>query len=371
MKRKVISFLFVMAMGISLLVGCGDSKDNNTESGSNQNDNSVENNEDDAGEHLKTYEFSSVMGEKIGVLTYNGDTIKFDEEVFDNIAHFDMCIKNEDGSYTTGVTFQTINCIDAETYYQEVKSDTELNEKVVNSQFSDVKEAVINGVNVKYFNRIYSMESGSENKDFYCFVDFPTIDNTEYAVVLSMHYGREDEVLLSGLENLLVDIEIQGVKPGATVEDTSIKNDEFYDPWYDETCLITPSGKKVNIYFVGEGSLSWEAEPDIPSSVYIYDKNQDMCFFSVGDAASAEEDANNILQWNDYLEIGTQEEIQLAGRTIHIYHFVDKETGDVFLSEGVIELASDVVFTFSYNHMNYDESGLEEVLEELRFVVEQ
>lgn len=39
---------------------------------------------------------------------------------------------------------------------------------------------------------------------------------------------------------------------------------------------------------------------------------------------------------------------------------MDKETGDVFISKGVIELASDVVFTFDYNHMKYDESSLEE-----------
>ena len=95
-----------------------------------------------------------------------------------------------------------------------------------------------------------------------------------------------------------------------------------------------------------------------------------MCYFSVDDAATPEEYANNILEWNDYLELGSQEEIQLAGRTIHKYHFVDKDTGDVFISEGVIQLVSDVVFTFAYNHMKYSESGLEEVLEALRFVVE-
>ena len=102
----------------------------------------------------------------------------------------------------------------------------------------------------------------------------------------------------------------------------------------------------------------------------IYDKNDDVGYFSVDDAVSAEEYANNILQWNDYLEIGSHEEIQLAGRTIHMYHFADKETGDAFISEGVIQLASDVVFTFTYKHMKYDESGLEEVLEALRFIVE-
>ena len=367
MKRKILSLLLVMAMGVSLLAGCGGSKDNNTENISN---NTTDNTEENTDEHLKTYEFSNVMGEKLGVLTYDGDTIEFEEQVLDNIAKFDMCIKNENGSYTTGVTFQTIECADVAEYYQELKSDTESNEKVTSSQFSEIKETDVNGITVQYFNRIYTMESGSENKDFYCFVDFPATDNREYAVILSMNYGREDEVLLSGIENLLVDIEIQGMKPGITAEDTSVKNDEFNDPWYNEICLTTSDGKNVNIYFVGEGDLSWDAEADVPSSVYIYDKNQDVCFFSVSDAATPEEYANNMIEWNDHLalEIGSHEEIQLAGCTIHKYQFIDKETGEEFFSEGVIQLASDVVFTFNYKHMQYDD--LEEVLEELRFVVE-
>lgn len=366
MKRKILSLLLVMAMGVSLLVGCGDSKDNNTEKTSNDTTDKTDENTD---EHMNTYEFSDVMGEKIGVLTYNGDAIEFEKEVFDNIAYFDMCIKNENGSYTTSVKVETIVCADAETYYQERKNVTGLNEKVTGSQYSEIKETNVNGIIVQYFNHIYTM-NGKEMKDFFCFVDFPVIDNKEYAVVLTMHYGREDEVLLSGIENLLVDIEIQGVKPGITAEDTSVKNDEFNDPWYNETCLTTSDGKTVNIYFVGEGGLTWDAEPDVPSSVYIYDKNQDVCFFSVSDAATPEEYANNMIAWNDHLalEISSHEEIQLAGRTIHKYQFVDKETGEEFLSEGVIQLASDVVFKFTYKHMKYDD--LEEVLEELRFVVE-
>ena len=338
--------------------------ENDTES--NQNDN----NEAVVEGNLNTYELSNFKGEKIGVLTYNGDTIEFDKEVYDSKAYFDVCIKNENGgSYTTHVAVETIECADAEIYYQERKNVTELNEKVTGSQFSEIKETDVNGITVQYFNRIYTM-NGNENKDFYCFVDFPVIGNKEYAVVLSMPYGREEKVLLSGVKNLLVDIEIQGVKPGATVEDTSAKNDEFDENNYYPEYLTTPDGKIVAVYMDINADITWEVDSDVPSSIYIYDKNGEVGYFAVGDAVSAEEYANNILQWNDYLEIGTQEEIQLAGRTIHMYHFVDRETGDVFISEGVIQLASDVVFTFTYNHIKYDESGLEEVLEALRFIVE-
>ena len=339
------------------------------------NENDTESNQNDSNEavvegNLNTYELSNFKGEKIGVLTYNGDTIEFDEEVYDSKAYFDVCIKNEEGGkYNTHVAVETVECADAETYYQERKNVTELNEKVTGSQFSEIKETDVNGITVQYFNRIYTM-NGNENKDFYCFVDFPVIGNKEYAVVLEMPYGREEEFLLSGVKNLLVDIEIQGVKPGATAEDTSVKNDEFDEINYYPEYLTTPDGKTVAVYMDINADITGVVDSEVPSSIYIYDKNDDVGYFSVDDAVSAEEYANNILQWNDYLEIGSHEEIQLAGRTIHMYHFADKETGDAFISEGVIQLASDVVFTFTYNHMKYDESGLEEVLEALRFIVE-
>ena len=90
---------------------------------------------------FRSYELSNFKGEKIGVLTYNGDTIEFDKEVYDSKAYFDVCIKNEaGGSYTTGVAVETIECADAETYYQEMKSRTESNEKLTDSQFSEIKE---------------------------------------------------------------------------------------------------------------------------------------------------------------------------------------------------------------------------------------
>lgn len=154
------------------------------------------------------------------------------------------------------------NC-DAEIYYQDRLEDL--------SEFdvSELKETVINDIPVKYFTYVEKTD-GDRNKFLNCMIDFPDSGYASRVVIFDMFLTREENVMLEGLENLLVDIEIQ-----------------------------------------------------------------------------------------------------LAGRTIHKYHFVDKETGDVFISKGVIELASDVVFTFDYNHMKYDESSLEEVFEALRFVVEE
>ena len=339
------------------------------------NENDTENNQNDNNGvvvegNLQTLEFPACVEGQTGVITYNGDFVEVTDSDKINGADFDIEVIDGKTTYITGVTLSVNTC----GIEEEIQDEKEWMEaKAKSFQFSEIKETTINKIPVQYYSCTYTTErEGRENehKSFKCVIEFPTIkEYYDYTIMLSLYSEKEETLILSALENLLVDVELLGVKP-LGVGEAVVGNDEFYDPWYDETCLTTPDGKNVNIYFVGEGGLSWEAEPEVPSSVYIYDKNQDMCYFSVSDAATPEEYANNMIQWNDYLEIGTQEEIQLAGRTIHKYHFVDKETGDVFISAGVIQLASDVVFTFTDKHMKYSESGLEEVLEALRFVVE-
>lgn len=279
--KKILSLLLVATMTMLLFAGCGGSKDNGD--GLAVTDEQV-----NTKTKLETYEFSSVMGEKLGVLTYNGDAVKFTKEVFDNIANFDVTIKNENGSYTTNVIFEAIFCADAETYYQELKNDTESNKNVASSQFSQLQETVINGIPVQYFDYVYSMVGGNENKDFYCFVDFPVIDNDECAVLFKMHYGREAEVLLTGLEDLLVDIEIKGVKPGVDKEDTSVeKEDETWFSYTAPTALgdsissmiyqidgvlyrfPTPLSEFVNNGWTCSGDLSEEIAPNEITSVFL------------------------------------------------------------------------------------------------------
>ena len=330
--------------------------------------NQKDNNDTEIEANLQTYEFSAeyyLDDNETGILTYNGDFVEFTEGD-DHFSSFDLTIK-DGGSYTFGVTLHCQSNSNAEIYYQDRLGN--LGEYDV----SELKETVINDIPVKYFTYVKKTD-GDRNKFLNCMIDFPDSDYKSRVVILDMFLMLEEDVMLEGLENLLVDIEIQGAKPGSIAENTSVKNDEVDEDNYWSEYLKTSDGKNVTIYIdknaVNDG-ITWTVDSQEPSSIYIYDKNQDVCYFSVNDASTAEEYANNVIQWNDYLEIGTQEEIQLAGRTLYKYHFVDKETGEVFISEGVIELASDVVFTFTYNHMKYEESGLEEVLEALKFVVEE
>lgn len=375
MKRKIVSLLLVMAMGTSLLVGCGGNNDGGTNDDADANvneevgkdDATSDDSSDNTEADLQTQDIL-FFGEKIGTLTYNGNNNELNS-ADEYRSDFDMHIADGKGSYTVGAYVEAITFADAEAYYQNTKEQTETNENVASSQFSDLKEAVLNEIPVKYFTRIYTMAAGNENKDFYCVVDFPAVDNKEYILVVSMHFGREEELLLSGLENLLVDVEIQGVKPGAEEEDTTVKNDEFNDSWYNEAHLLTSGGKAVNLYFVGDGSLTCEMDG---VWLYIYDANDEIYAFSVSDAASAEEYIDSFLESNSHLEleIETQEELQLCDRTIHSFHIKEKDADEVWLSTGVIELASDVVFVFEYDHVNFGEAGFEEVLRQLRFKVE-
>ena len=184
-----------MAMGTSLLVGCGGNNDGGTSDDADANVN------EDAGKDDATSDDSSdnteadlqtqdilFFGEKIGTLTYNGNNNELNS-ADEYRSDFDMHIADGKGSYTVGAYVEAVTFADAEAYYQDTKEQTETNENVASSQFSDLKEAVLNEIPVKYFTRIYTMAAGNENKDFYCVVDFPAVDNKEYILVVSMHFG--------------------------------------------------------------------------------------------------------------------------------------------------------------------------------------
>lgn len=337
------------------------------------NENDTESNQNDSNEavvegNLQTLEFPACVEGQTGMITYNGDFVEVTDSDKINGADFDVKVKDGKTTYTIGVTLSVYSDMEIA---EEIQGDKEwMEEKAKAFQFSEIKETTINKIPVQYYSCTYTTKTENEYKSLKYFIEFPTIkEYYNYTIMLSPYGSNEETLFLSALENLLVDVELLGVKPIGVGEEV-IENDEFDEINYYPEYLTTPDGKTVAVYMDINADITGVVDSEVPSSIYIYDKNDDVGYFSVDDAVSAEEYANNILQWNDYLEIGSHEEIQLAGRTIHMYHFADKETGDAFISEGVIQLASDVVFTFTYKHMKYDESGLEEVLEALRFIVE-
>ena len=293
------------------------------------NENDTESNQNDSNEavvegNLQILEFPACVEGQTGVITYNGDFVEVTDSNKINGADFDVKVKDGKKTYTIGVTLSVYSDMEIA---EEIQGDKEwMEEKAKVFQFSEIKETTINKIPVQYYSCTYTTKTENEYKSFKCFIEFPTIkEYYNYTIMLSPYGTNEETLFLSALENLLVDVEVLGVKPIGVGEEV-IENDKVDEFYYSPECLKTPDGKNVTVYMDTNAGITWEVDSEVPSSIYIYDKNGDVGYFSVGDAVSAEEYANNILQWNDYLEIGTQEEVQLAGRTIHKYHFVDKET---------------------------------------------
>ena len=187
--------------------------ENDTES--NQNDNK----EVAIEENLQTHEFPAEIyldDNETGILTYNGDFVKFTEGD-DRFSSFDLTIKSG-GSYTFGVTLHCQSNSDAETYYQDRLGN--LSEYDV----SELKETVINDIPVKYFTYVQKTDSDS-NKFLNCMIDFPDDGYKSRVVILDMFLMLEEDVMLAGLENFLVDIEIEGVKSGVETEDAAGENE--------------------------------------------------------------------------------------------------------------------------------------------------
>lgn len=372
MKRKLLSLLLVIAMGISLFVGCGGNNDTSGNGGTNTSQD--ENKEVDSSNSektevgMQTCEFSACVEGQTGILTYNGDLVEVSNSDKINGADFDVKVTDGNRTYTIGVTLSVNIDMGVE---EEIQNDKEWMEtKAKTFQVSEIKETTINEIPVQYYSCIYSMNGENENKYFNCFIEFPTIEEYyNYTIMLRIDSNKEETLILSALENLLVDVELLGVKP-LGVGEMVIENDKFDDLYYYEEYMSTSSGKNVKIYFDKEVDLTWEVDSDDNSWVYVHDANDDTYGFSVHDATSAEEYINSYLQQNDHIEIEKQEEISLSGRTIHAFHFKEKETGREYGSLGVIELASDVVFTFYYEHVHFGEQGFEEVLGAIRFIVE-
>lgn len=194
---------------IKFVVGDG----NNTES--NQNDNK----EDDVEGNLQTLEFPAAIyldGNETGILTYNGDFVKFTDgdEYF---SYFDLTIK-DGGSYTFNVTLGCQSNSNAETYYLDRQ------EQLDEYDVSDLKETIINDIPVKYFTYVNKTD-GDRNKFLECMIDFPGSGHESRVVILDMFLVLEEEVMLAGLENFLVDVEIEGVKPGVATEAPTVGNE--------------------------------------------------------------------------------------------------------------------------------------------------
>ena len=205
MKRKVLSLLLVVAMAVSLFSSCGE-KNGNTNN--NQEDS---NNSGKTELGLQTCEFPACVEGQTGTITYNGDFVEVSNSDKINGADFDVKVKDENKTYTIGVTLS----VESNGADEEIKSNKDWMEtKAKSFQISEIKETTINKIPVQYYSCVYSTDGERENKFFECFVKFPTIEEYyNYTVMFRIDGVKEEKLILSALENLLVYIELIGAKP--------------------------------------------------------------------------------------------------------------------------------------------------------------
>lgn len=363
MKRKVLSLFLVVVMAVSLFSACG-GKNGNTNN--NQED---ANNSEKTEVGLQTCEFPACVEGQKGTITYNGDFVEVSNSDKINGADFDVKVKDENKTYTIGVTLS----VESNGADEEIKNNKDWMEtKAKSFKISEIKETTINKIPVQYYSCVYSTDGEHENKFFNCFIKFPTIEEYyNYTVLLRIDGNKEDALILSALENLLVDIELIGAKPvGAENEIAEIKNDTFDASIYrGQEIFALSNGKTVNVYYNPDIVTSCQNDSDI--WLYINDNNDNPYAFSFSEAATAEDYINGFIQSNDHLEfvIAEHKETKIAGRTVHTFLLNGKDN----LSEeyGAIELASGVLLTFKDAHVKRGgETGFENVIEALKFVVE-
>ena len=368
MKRKVLSLLLVVAMAVSLFSACGG---NNGDTNNNQDENKVvdSNNSGKTELGLQTCEFPACVEGQKGTITYNGDFVEVSNSDKINGADFDVKVKDGNKTYTIGVTLS----VESNGADEEIKDNKDWMEtKAKSFQISEIKETTINKIPVQYYSCVYSTNGEHENKFLNCFIKFPTIEEYyNYTVLLRIDDNKEDALILSALENLLVDIELIGVKPvSAENEIAEIKNDTFDASIYrGQEIFALSNGKTVNVYYNPDIVTSCQNDSD--TWLYINDNNDNPYAFSFSEAATAEDYINGFIQSNDHLEfvIAEHKETKIAGRTVHTFLLNGKDN----LSEeyGAIELASGVLLTFKDAHVKRGgETGFENVIEALKFVVE-
>ena len=188
MKRKVLSLFLVVVMAVSLFSACG-GKNGNTNN--NQED---ANNSEKTEVGLQTCEFPACVEGQKGTITYNGDFVEVSNSDKINGADFDVKVKDENKTYTIGVTLS----VESNGADEEIKSNKDWMEtKAKSFQISEIKETTINKIPVQYYSCVYSTNGEHENKFFNCFIKFPTIEEYyNYTVLLRIDDNKEDALIL-------------------------------------------------------------------------------------------------------------------------------------------------------------------------------
>ena len=315
---------------------------------------------------MKIDNTGNVTHEETGILTYDASKVEFvNADEFG--VEFDVSIKEGKTKYITPVKLSIVSYADTEEFYQEWKSTTL--EFDPNAEVSEMKETVINEIPVGYFTRVYHSKDGEhENRDLYCFIDFPTIDNREKGLEIWTYYNLEEELHLNSLKDLLIDIEIQGVKPGAAGEKSAaIEKIEIDRNIYSaEEQVETSERKTVKIYY--DPNVISRVDTMTEGMFLPYDMNNDRCLFIVGDGVVENIGEGVKEAYGDAAEYTEVAEALLGEYTVYSFQMIHED--GYTITYAYIDLGSEVLLQIDEMHNDFDESALEEVVNAMRFEVE-
>ena len=400
MERKFLSLLVIMTMTTSLLVGCGENGNTDMDDNANTNveqnasdknkdvdvnqdteeNDSIKNSGNTAKETNKLGMFTGEATGKDGVWeTSNGKSvvITFDEEkvrLSSECSHYHAWFEYIDDPMTT-LDFILVDA--SEQTIQEIY-DNALEGKGSAWTKSELYELNVNGMTFQcwdmyLFDNLFSTEFAYETDNGYIVTNYncyseqtDTISQVELLnyVFADIESGGATVVALNEDESNFVDVNQDAGKENAEEEQEEIDMSIYSE----KVELVTEEGKKVQVYYdptvieyiEGEDWLgNWSIDLGALLSV------------AVADAESAKGYIDSIISNNGgYLEIYVQEELQLGRYTVHHYRLNDIESGSLAGEEYIIELGSDVVFTFKATIFIDEDGSLDTEFNAIKFVVE-
>ena len=360
MKRKVLNFLFVMAMGMLLLVGCGEKTKESADSvngaveESNENEITTDNTTEAAGEEnpFEYYTFSLCWDEDLkqsAVVSYNPEKVKLTDLSY-NAANFRW---QDRKSVELLLMCEYENPSIDDLYEKEIKIHED------NLTVSELAEKQIGDYTVLRSDAVW--DDGIVGFEFFA---LPLENNMIlYAVHLP---GFENQIYLDEMLPYVLANVTTGDGTRITPESYNLDAEEEntdgmeWDTYFEVTSF---GGVKVKVYYDPDVIMSYHTEDP---EFYLKDAEGNEHMFALYDHATAEEHRQareEYFNQQKMLEEVSVSELQesRAGEYIiksflasYLMYSYDG-SGDqypAFIQEAIIELGSGVVCVFDETYMN-------------------
>lgn len=396
MKRKVLSLLLVMVMGMSLLVGCGGHTDEDADAGNN----TIVNQESDSGEKetevdntIEEQESDKDVTDANNSITYYTFSLCWDQELEQSavVSYDPEKVRVIDLSYNAA-KFQWLDRKNVElllmceadnssvedVYQKEMKSMEDDDFSV-----SELTEKKVGNCTVFRSDGVFDA-SGTVGFEFFA-------TQLENGMVLYAVYspGFENQVYLDEMLPYVLAYVATGDGAYLIPTDFGSPNEEDentrpegieWDTYFEVTSI---GGVKVKVYY----------DPDViidcyvsDMEFYLYDTQGNKYTFAIADFATAEERMMNITNYllsedNKYQNVPEDSEIMEGGAGNYPLKYYElcyealSYGGEEWLpasySEAIIELGAGIICVFDGEYFMNADTNLGEVLGAIQFIVEE